>query len=161
LLGSVPRTLTSWGCWSRIAATRAASPWPAAESKSVSGVSEELPAATARVRAIQLSWPRSRARACCTSRSVGSGGAPGWARDRRARAAGSPSRRDLSHRLAALRRVSTVVTETSFRSLPDVRLLQAGRRFERRLRTTMGGSGLPCRGQEAPQRALESVCAEA
>ena len=41
--------------------------------------------------------------------------------------------------------------------VPGVRLIRAGRRFVLVIRTRVGGSRLPCRGQEAPQRALKKV----
>ncbi len=44
--------------------------------------------------------------------------------------------------------------------LPVVRLDQAGRRFGDFDEPRMGGRQLPCRGQEAPQRALRPVSAE-
>jgi len=64
--------------------------------------------------------------------------------------------------LASFLRLSSVVVAVSFRCiqtflplLPEVRLVQGWNEGPYGLRTKLGGSLLPCRGQEAPQSALD------
>ena len=80
--------------------------------------------------------------------------------DARARA-GSPSRSDLNQRFACLRRLSAVVTDASFRSVPDVRLLQAGRRFEPRIEPGWVGGDSLAADRRRPSARWRSVCATA
>src|SRR6185436_7368356 len=124
--------------------------------------------ASASFSAIQLSRPNSRATACCTSRNAGRAGGAGWARSNRARATGSPARSAFNQRLASFLRLAIDVAGVIVRGIKtflplapsDVEAVVArsplgrGRKKVRVVdRTVLGGSKLPCRGQEAPQSA--------